>query len=1014
MNINALLRWIGVKLEDRRKLAMMTPIFFLCGISEMLNYNGYMTLFNERFGSEYLPYVYADEALILPVEAWLMSWLTNRLPKAQWMRTMYIVMGTIVALNAAALLTFRLTGLDARFYYPFLFLTSSFVVRQQTILLWSLAIDLCPTQQAKRVMPVFVSGAALGGIAAGLISQAVSRALGADAVYMLAPLLLLAGSFNYWRAIAVYLVPLTLKEERSAWAAEQADNASSLLYFKRVFQSPYLLCAVAIMTLMPALYFLMEYTFLSQMRLFYPEETDFAAFFGKVTTLLFTFALLLQLVSGRLMNALGPSSMLAAIAAVFAASFVLVAATLGLDLLLYTLSAGYMFVYLLLYYFAEPANQMFFKLLPMQERDGYRYVAQGIAASGGILLGAVLQYLHAGAGVSWPVLVWTGAIGSVLLVALSILGRQLYIRQLVHTVQAMTAEGTDLVSALDEFVHQGRSDAVLQSLLRHENDYARELALEVIGRLDQPAYLPELLRMADDPSARIRLAALRAMRLDEAGLQTLVRIAAFLEDEDYEVRAQGVKLLGTAAHLPHQAVYFVRLKLLDSHPKVVAEAIKALFALGSEPSYEACYEVIGRFLDEMGEPAVYMCRTIAELELVRFLPDVERLLGDADPAVRAEAISCMGALRHTEVIPWLLEGLEWAEPALHETTVEAFARMGEDAVEPLLLYVRDLPMKAWNASVRALAAILDEARIRNQLVPCALEAADYLRHSRTLEAALRAGGHPGLADLAAMRSEELRKFVLGGCWAVMEQLGDQDVMRSIRLATEDADEEIRENGLEALAEGAGDKRLASAILFLWSEWEGLADVDMNETGIEEVLGRMSVDRDPWLRMISGDVLDRKERADMNEPRQLLGMLDKVLFLKEVPFFKGLTLEELGYVAGIAEEEILPEGKRVFTMGQLNLKMGVIMEGYVELTAGSGQEVIARLGPRYVYGESSSLYGTLATANGTAAGPRLRQLTIDGQAMSKLIQLHPGIGIGMLRATFERVRRLERRIAKQQG
>ncbi|MFB9329077.1 Npt1/Npt2 family nucleotide transporter [Paenibacillus aurantiacus] len=1011
--INTLLRWIGVKLEDRRKLAMMTPIFFLCGISEMLNYNGYMTLFNERFGSEYLPYVYAAEAVILPIEAWIMSWVANRLPKPQWMRTMFIVMGAIVALNAVVLLIVRLTGLDMLFYYPFLFLTSSFVVRQQTILLWSLAIDLCPTQQAKRVMPVFVSGAALGGIAAGLISQAVSRALGADAVYMLAPLLLLAGSFNYWRSISVYLVPLTLKEERASKGAEP-EGVSSFAIFKRVFQSPYLLVAVAIMTLMPALYFLMEYTFLSQTHRFYPDETDFAAFFGRVTTLLFTFALLLQLVSGRLMNALGPSSMLAAIAAVFAASFVLVGVTLGMDMLLYTLSAGYMFVYLLLYYFAEPANQMFFKLLPIQERDGYRYVAQGIAASGGILLGALLQYLHAGVGLSWTLLVWTGAIGSILLVALAILGRQLYIRQLVRTVQTMTTGGTDLVSALDEFVQQGRSDAVLQSLLRHENDYARELALELIGRLNQPSYLPELLKLADDPSARLRLAALRAMRLDHAGLQTLVRVAAFLEDDDFEVRAQGVKLLGTAIHMPHQAVYFVRLKLLDPHPKVVAEAIKALFALGSESSYDACYEVIERYLDEMGEPAVYMCRTIAELALVRFLPDVERLLGDADPAVRAEAISCMGALRHTEVIPWLLEGLEWAEPALQETTVEAFSRMGEEAIEPLLLYVGELPMKAWNVAVRSLAVLLDETRIRELLVPQAANAAAYLRQSRELAAALHAGGDQGFAELAAMRSDELRQLVLGGCWAVMDRLGDEEVMRAIRLATEDADEEVRENGMEALAEGAGDKRLASAILLLLSEWKELAHVNMNEAGIQAVLERMLVDRDSWLRMLAADVVHREESAEMHEPRQLMGMLDKVLFLKEVPFFKRLTLEELGYVAGIAEEESFPAGKRIFTMGQPNMSMGVIMEGFVELTAGSSDEVIARLGPRYVYGESSSLYGTLATTNGMAAGPLLRQLTIEGQAMSRLIQLHPGIGIGMLRATFERVRRLEQRIAKQQG
>lgn len=1014
-------QWIGVKPEDRRKLIVMAPVFFLCGISEMLNYNGYMTLFNQRFGSQYLPYVYAAEAVILPVEAWFMSWLTGRLSKPQLMRTLYGIMGGIIAANAVVLLTLKAAGADFRWYYPILFLTSSFVVRQQTILLWSLAVDLCPTQQAKRVMPVFVSAAALGGIVAGLIAQAVSKRLSADAVYMLAPLLLLAGAFNYWKAIARYLVPLTLKQERSA-AEEAQGGPSSGEYFRRSFTSPYLLVAIGIMTFMPALYFLMEYEFLNISRSIYSSEKDFASFFGRVTTLLFTAALLLQLVSTRITSWLGQSNMLTAIAVVFTGGFLLVAATLGTSALLFTLSLGYMFLYLLLYYFAEPANQMFFKLLPIARRDGYRYVAQGVSASAGILIGALLQYLHTGFGVSLIALAWIGTGGAVLLVLLAWIGRRLYIRELIRSVQTMTDVGHDIAAAFEDFMRQGGSPAMLSELLDHRNDYAREVALGMIGRMADDSFLGKLLSLADDRSARIRIASLRAMNLERAELQELVKVASFLEDPDFEVRAEGVRLLGRATHMPHQAVYFVRLKLLDPHPKVVSEAVKALYSLQNETSFEACYEVVQRFLKDGGEPTVYICRTIAELEMYSFLPDVEPLLGEVNPAVRAEAIACMGKLRHVKTIPWLLEQLEWAEPALHETTVDAFVHMGEGAVEPLLAALDTAQAKVWNAAVRALTRLLDEPAC-SVLVDASIRKLEELWRDRELEAALRRAELPERAELAAMRLEELKAFILEAVWCVMERLGDAEVIQAVRRATEDADEEVRESGIEALAEGTGDKRLSAALLNLLSGWaDPVAELSAGDA--QEAFRRLAGERDSWLQLLASDAVQMKERADMSEERTLMGMLDKVVFLKQVPFFSDLSLEELGNIAGIAIEETHPEGSRLIAAGGINARLGVIVEGCVQLLAERNSSppessrvpgekevsVIAELSARDVFGETSALDGTQATATALTVGGEVRMLALSGEEMAKLIRLHPEIGMGLLRASLARVRMLEQTIA----
>ena len=114
MNINRILSTIGARPEDQRKLLMMAPVFFICGIAEMLNYNGFMTLFNQRFGSEFLPYVYTAEAIILPIEAWFLSYLATKLPKPKLMRVVYAILLGIVVVNAVVLVGLQLLDIDLR------------------------------------------------------------------------------------------------------------------------------------------------------------------------------------------------------------------------------------------------------------------------------------------------------------------------------------------------------------------------------------------------------------------------------------------------------------------------------------------------------------------------------------------------------------------------------------------------------------------------------------------------------------------------------------------------------------------------------------------------------------------------------------------------------------------------------------------------------------------------------------------------------------------------------------
>lgn len=1005
------MRWLGLQAEDSRKLWIMSPVFLCGGIAELLNYSAFMSLFNQRFGVQHLPLIYIVEALILPLEGWLLSKLTSLLPKPKLMRTLYLLMTAALLLNGLVLLAFKLGGVDFLYYYPILFLSSNFVVRQMTLLLWATAFDLCPTQQAKRLMPIFVAMATVGGIVAGFIAQAVSKWLGTEVVYMLAPLVLLVGFRNFRKAIATYLVPLTLKAEKASSSAHPEEAAlSSGQYVGMLLRNPFMLCAVALMTLMPALYFLIEYQYFTAAQAVYPQERDLTAFYGTIITLQFTASLLLQTVSARLMNWLGASNVLLGITIVFLGGFAVTTAFAGAPHSLAYVSGAYAILYILYYYFAEPCYQLFFKMQPIAQRDGLRYVAQGIAASAGILIGALLSLLHSA---GWIALRPQAAVGvalAALLVAVAWFGRSLYVRELVRSVQSLQGQLSELADSFFGGMRQSKAMQAILAYLHHPNEYVREVALEIVGKAKDASHLPQLVGLIQGSSPRIRIAALRAMNLQGADLQALVQVAALLEDEDVEVRAECVRLLGRATHLKSQAHYFIRLKLLDTHPRVVAEAAKALYALGSEESYQACGEAIVKLLDTGGEWAVHGCRAIAALGLNEYAEWVESLLGDDKPAVKVAAAECIGKLRRREAAPRLLAMYPLADQELRRAILQALAAIGEPAISDLLDGLRAPHPFVWEAAVVALAGIVSESQAKEQLVPACVTRMQDTSRERALPLSLRALGMAELAELAERRYGEIREALCGAAWAVLARLVDEQVVATVREAVQSADDEVRENGLEVLAEGSGDRRLTAALLELLQHNQVAA-------GAESPADPRSVIRqaaeaewaDDWMKQIAVYAGEREELKTMQEERKFLSLLDKVIFLKQVELFAHLSVDELGLIAGIAQEEVHPDQTVLIRRGEAHSRMYLIIEGNIELSgvmADGSEGTIGVLGAKQAFGETAVLDESPSAVSAQAFFDDVRVLALRGEDLARLVRLYPEIGIGLLHASSARVRLLE--------
>ena len=134
-------------------------------------------------------------------------------------------------------------------------------------------------------------------------------------------------------------------------------------------------------------------------------------------------------------------------------------------------------------------------------------------------------------------------------------------------MQSLHADLSDIAGSFIGGIRSSKALSSMLGYLKHPNDYVRELALEVIGKAKDSAFLPQLIGMIGEESSRIRIAVLRAMNLQGATIQDLVQVASFLEDEDPEVRAESVKLISKATHLKSQSHFFIRVKLLDNHPE---------------------------------------------------------------------------------------------------------------------------------------------------------------------------------------------------------------------------------------------------------------------------------------------------------------------------------------------------------------------------------------------------------------------------------------------------------------
>ena len=129
-------------------------------------------------------------------------------------------------------------------------------------------------------------------------------------------------------------------------------------------------------------------------------------------------------------------------------------------------------------------------------------------------------------------------------------------------------------------------------------------------------------------------------------------------------------------------------------------------------------------------------------------------------------------------------------------------------------------------------------------------------------------------------------------------------------------------------------------------------------------------------------------------------VEKVSLLKRVSIFEALPDDLLGGVAARLQEQQVAAGTPIIVEGQSGTTMYVIAGG--EVRVHSGQALIARLGPKDVFGELSALDPEPRSASVTAETD-VSLLLLEHDELFELMNERVEVALGIIRFLCRRYR-----------
>ncbi|RMF88586.1 MAG: hypothetical protein D6736_10130, partial [Nitrospinota bacterium] len=184
------------------------------------------------------------------------------------------------------------------------------------------------------------------------------------------------------------------------------------------------------------------------------------------------------------------------------------------------------------------------------------------------------------------------------------------------------------------------------------------------------------------------------------------------------------------------------------------------------------------------------------------------------------------------------------------------------------------------------------------------------------------------------------------------------------------------------------------------------------SALETLLG----EDDPWMTATiyylikrGEPVLESELPAVQNpipslEEEAMLSTMDKALFLKSVPLFANLDVDDLFFLAQITEEKHYPSNTTIFQQGDIGDSLFLIISGEVDVLHVMGEEahLLNTLGPKDFFGEMAILSEEPRSAS-VRTRSQVSALVIEKEDFKEILNRRPEIALEIIRVLIARLK-----------
>lgn len=533
-------------------------------------------------------------------------------------------------------------------------------------------------------------------------------------------------------------------------------------------------------------------------------------------------------------------------------------------------------------------------------------------------------------------------------------------------------EAVTTLEGLAPQILAGRTPLLLEKVrpLRQDPvERIRQAVLNVLGNLGQPESYEAIVQALTDPSPAVRATA--ADVLARLGKAAIPIVHPQLEASDPQLRKMVAVILSriNRREFGHLIKTHITNNLLLIYRNVGRmQALATCYRCSSLTVLQsALQEENKELLDEI----FYLLAAVHDESSLRVVTDS---LASDDSRTRANATEALESLTTPQTAS-LIVPLFDPDPNLNQLagfSLETW-EMQPPTPEQAIEHIMTDPDEPWLRAIMTFA--LGEMGL-------------LLQQSGQSK---KAPGAPGLDPLAALAD-------LGSSPAKPKPQGRRTPPADLLGALIEDDAAVEEPGRTA---GTGE---AGQVPFTLPQIK-----TMLATALADPAPQVRQAAEAASRLLVGGRTIEAEKAEVT----MLSNIEKIIFLKEVPFFAGMTIRQLQALADVCEEELYEEDETIFNQNDSGGALYVIVNGRVGIEQEKRKGTYARLATletHSYFGEMTLLDNGPRSASAIALQDTLL-LRLRREPLIALARQFPDLSLELIKVLSERLRQANNRIAE---